>query len=137
MVPRWSRAFRTFIMQSMKDRASISVIVRTFDRNRFLREALESLAQQSRHDFEAVVVDMNRSRASSVLDAFRQTLPGLVHLQVGKLLNGPSATNLGIRNASSDKIAILDDDNLYDRSHIESLVEGLEGTGADLVYTGV
>src|ERR1044071_2104805 len=110
--PRWSRAFRTFIMQSMKDRPSISVIVRTFDRKQFLHEALESLVQQTRQDFEVVVVDMNRSSASSGLDAFRKTLPGLVHLQAGKLLNGPSATNLGIRNANSDKIAILDDDNL-------------------------
>ncbi len=121
----------------MRNDASISVIIRTFDRNQFLREALESLVHQSRQDFEVVVVDMNRSSATEVLHSFQQTLPRLIHLQVGKLLNGPSATNLGIRHANSDKIALLDDDNLYDPTHLEVLVDGLQRTGADLIYTGV
>src|SRR5438105_3338751 len=121
----------------MRSDVSISVIVRTLDRNQFLREALESLVHQSRQDFEVVVVDMNRSSATVVLQAFHETLPRLIHLRVGKLLNGPSATNLGIRNANSDKIAVLDDDNLYDRTHVGVLIHGLERTGADLAYTGV
>ena len=121
----------------MRNDASISVIIRTFDRHQFLREALESLVHQSRSDFEVLVVDMNQSSATEVLHPFHETLSQLIHLRVGKLLNGPSATNLGIRNASSDKIAVLDDDNLYDRTHVGVLIDGLERTGADLVYTGV
>src|SRR5437660_7531382 len=121
----------------MRNDASISVIIRTFDRKQFLREALESLVHQSRRDFEVVVVDMNQSSATEVLKSFYQTLPRLIHLHVGKLLNGPSATNFGIRNANADKIAVLDDDNVFDPTHIEVLVDGLQRTGADLVYTGV
>ena len=121
----------------MKSGASISVILRTFDRNEQLAEALESLAEQTCRDFEVVVVDMNKSSVSPVLESFHKRLPQVRHLPIGKLLSGPEATNQGICHAAADKIAILDDDNLYDPTHLEVLVEGLERTQADLVYTGV
>src|SRR5712692_6999175 len=116
---------------------SISIVIRTFGRNRLLGEALQSLVEQTRQDFEVVVVDMNTRAATDVIEQFRHTLPRAVHLHVGKLLNRPAATNLGIRRATSDKITVLDDDNLYHPRQVEILVDGLEQTGADLVYTGV
>ena len=116
--------------------ASISVIVRTVDRSRLLAEALESLARQTNRHFEAVVVDMGNGTAGSVLDGVRPRLPHAQHLLVGRLLLRPDALNYGIRRATADKIAILDDDNLFDPNHLQVLIDGLERTGADLVYTG-
>ena len=121
----------------MRGGASISVILRTLDRNERLGEALESLVCQTRRDFEVVVVDMSRGGgAAPVLERFRERLPRVRHLPVGKPLSRGEALNRGIRAACADKIAILDDDNLYDPTHLEVLVGGLERTGADLVYTG-
>src|SRR5438270_6487491 len=117
--------------------ASISVILRTLDRNEQLCEALESLAGQTRRDFEVVVVDMNEGGVAPLLERFRGRLPRVRHLPVGRPLAAPEATNRGIRHAAAEKIAILDDDNLYDPTHLEVLSDGLERTGADLVYTGV
>jgi glycosyltransferase involved in cell wall biosynthesis len=121
----------------MRQGASISVIVRTLERNEQLREALESLARQTRRDFEVVVVDMNRDGVAPILAEFGGRLPRVRHLHVGKPLPGPEATNRGIQAAAADKIAILDDDNLYDPTHLGVLSDGLERTRADLVYTGV
>lgn len=121
----------------MEQGASISVIIRTLDRNEQLGEALESLASQTRRDFEVIVVDMNKGSVAPILESFRKRLPQVRHLPVGRPIVGPEATNRGIRHAAADKIAILDDDNLYDPTHLEVLSEGLERTRADLVYTGV
>lgn len=121
----------------MRSNVSISVIIRTINRGHRLREALESLAHQTQRNFEAVIVDMSGGHVVSIVEDYYERLPQIQHLQIGKPLCRSEALNQGIRNAVADKIAILDDDNLYDPTHLEILVTGLEQTGADLVYTGV
>jgi hypothetical protein len=116
---------------------SISVVIRTIDRPDRLGEALDSLARQTRRDFEAVIVDMSGGAAADVVGRHAARFARLQHRLVGRRLSCPEALNEGIRHAAADRIAILDDDNLYDPTHVAALVEGLERTEADLVYTGV
>jgi FkbM family methyltransferase len=115
---------------------AISVIIRTVNRGDRLREALESLANQTLRNFEAVVVDMSGGEAVVVLDDYQNRLH-IQHLKIGKPLSRAEALNHGILHAAADKIAILDDDNLYSPTHLEIMVKGLEQIQADLVYTGV
>ena len=116
----------------------LSVIVRTVERVDRLREALESLAAQSRRDFEVVVVDMSRGKASSVIKDLKRRVPALVHVRMRwRVLSRPAALNAGIKRASGQYIAILDDDNCWEPSHTESILAAVEKSGADLVYTGV
>src|SRR5947199_3801888 len=110
---------------------SISIIIRTVDRTEFLREAMQSLANQTRQAFEVVVVDMSKGTANEVITQLSEKLPSLVHLRPGKLLNRPAASNFGIRHATADRITILDDDNLFDPNQVAILVRGLEETSAD------
>ena len=98
---------------------------------------MQSLANQTRQDFEVVVVDMSNGAADEVIAQFSARLPSVLHVRPEGLLNRPAASNFGIRHATADKITILDDDNLFDPNQVEILVRGLEETGADLVYTGV
>jgi glycosyltransferase involved in cell wall biosynthesis len=116
---------------------SISIIIRTVDRTALLREAMQSLANQTRQDFEVVIVDMSNGAAHEVIAQFSERLSLVLHPQPEQLLNRPAASNFGIRYATADKITILDDDNLFDPNQVEILVRGLEETSADLVYTGV
>ena len=63
----------------MRQGASISVIVRTLDRDEQLREALESLARQTRRDFEVVVVDMNRAGVAPLLESLGLPWDGILN----------------------------------------------------------
>ncbi|HEV8583188.1 MAG TPA: glycosyltransferase [Thermoanaerobaculia bacterium] len=121
----------------MSEPPSISVIVRTCGQSARLAEALDSLANQTRRDFEAVVVDMSQGRSAEVLDRATHRLPKLRRLVQIRPLSRPVALNVGIAAAEAPRIGILDEDNLYDPEHLERLVSGLEATGADYVYTGV
>jgi glycosyltransferase involved in cell wall biosynthesis len=114
---------------------AISVIVRTIGKPERLAEALGSLVQQTRRDFEAVVVDMSGGANDAVLTAFASQL----RLRVVKTARTPRprALNLGIAAASAPVIAILDDDNLYDREQLATFLDGLAATRADYVYCGV
>jgi glycosyltransferase involved in cell wall biosynthesis len=114
---------------------AISVIVRTLGSPR-LGEALESLARQTRRDFEVILVDMSGGRAAPSLARSRTVLPAVQSVVFERPIPRPAALNAGIRAARAERIGILDDDNLYDPPHLDRLLAGLE-EGADYVYTGV
>ncbi len=114
----------------------LSVIVRTAGRNQRLAECLDSLTQQTRVDFQVVIVDMSDGSAAEVVQRFSSL--DILHLETGgKLLPRPVALNHGIRLASGKFIAILDDDNLWLPRQVRNLVHLFQNNGADLVYTGV
>lgn len=112
------------------------MIVRTLGSSR-LREAVESLKHQTLRDFEVVVVDMSKVGAAHIMEDFRDCLPTIRNVRIGRPLSRADALNQGIRNSSAASIAILDEDNVYDPEHLETLVRGLNENGVDLVYTGV
>lgn len=114
---------------------AISVVIRTIGKPERLREALASLAQQTRRDFEAVVVDMSGGANDAVLAEFTSQL----QLRVVKTrrLSRPRALNAGIVAASAPVISVLDDDNLYDSTQVATFLDGLQATRADYVYCGV
>lgn len=80
---------------------------------------------------------MSGGRAGAVLDRLGPRLPALRHLEIGGPRGRARALNVGIAAARAPRIALLDEDNLYDPPHLARLVDGLESTGADYVYTGV
>ena len=115
---------------------TISVVVRTLGSVR-LGDALGSLAAQTRRDFEVVVVDMSDGRIEELLDRFATRLPYVRRVAPAGRRTRPAALNVGVRAARAPLLAVLDEDNLYDPDHVETLVGGLEKSGADYVYTGV
>jgi len=115
---------------------AISVVVRTLGSVR-LGDALESLEVQTRRDFEVLVVDMSNGRIDELLERFASRLPSLRRITPAGRHTRPAALNAGVRAARAPLLAVLDDDNLYDPGHLETLVGGLEKSGADYVYTGV
>ena len=117
-------------------KAGISVIVRTLGTPQ-LADALESLAGQTRRDFELVFVDMSDGRAERTLCQVASRLPAVRVLSLKKPVSRPRALNLGIAASGSPRIGILDEDNIYDPPHLDRLIGGLEESGADYVYTGV
>lgn len=102
-----------------------------------LSEALESLARQTRRDFDTVVVDMSRGAVDALIAAHAPRLSHLIHLSVGRRLNRSAALNYGIAHTEAPFISVLDDDNLYGPNQVATLTNGLAASGADLVYTPV
>jgi glycosyltransferase involved in cell wall biosynthesis len=115
---------------------SVSVIIRTLGNSDRIGDALESLARQSRNDFEVVILDMSAGSVEPLLGRFSSRL-NLHHLKVGRPLTRPVALNIGVIEASAPMIAILDEDDLYDPAYLELMIAGLESSRADYVYCGV
>ncbi|CAN5650899.1 glycosyltransferase family A protein [soil metagenome] len=107
-----------------------TVVVATYDRPALLRQALDSIADQTVRDFECIVVDDGSFSAAPVLpedDRFR-----LIELPSNQGL--PHAWNLGATEASGAALTFLDDDDLWTPGRLEHAVQGLKR--ADVAICG-
>ena len=99
---------------------SISVIVVTLNRAESLQEALRSLIRQERQPDEVIVVDNGSTdNTKEVVLNFKDKLNIKYVYEVQSGI--PYARNAGIRNATKDIIAFIDDDCVADRNWLKYL----------------
>jgi glycosyltransferase involved in cell wall biosynthesis len=113
----------------------VSVIIPTYNRAGYLREALDSVFNQSLLPWEVIVVDDGSTddtrqviqNASMPVRYFEQAHCGVA-----------SARNLGLENATGDLVAWLDSDDLWEVDFLETVVSFLaQDETLDGVYTGI
>ncbi|MFA5336437.1 MAG: glycosyltransferase family A protein [Candidatus Omnitrophota bacterium] len=113
--------------------AKISVVIPTYNREEYLKAAVESVLAQTYGDFEVIVVDDGSTdgtarAASSFGPKVRYILQK--NSQVG------AARNNGIRNSTGEYIALLDSDDMWSPEHLETCLEAAESAGAGVAYSG-
>ncbi len=118
--------------QDRKEHLSLSVVVCTYDPENYhnLKEALDSLIEQSRKPDEIiVVVDGERIISNRVLADYagQESIRTLI---TEKGLSITQARNAGIKAATADIIAFTDDDVVADRNWGASLIKTYQETGA-------
>ncbi len=110
-----------------------SVIIPTFNRLAFLREAIESVFAQSCQDFELIVVDDGST------DGTRAYLAGLGERvrYLHQKNSGPSAArNRGISEAKGVYLAFLDSDDLWQKDKLQAQISVMEADPrAQICYT--
>ena len=103
----------------------ISVVVSYYDRREFLSEALASIALQTFKDIEVILV----SDAGPPVEA-----PSWVRVVHRSVRGGVAAVrNTGIASSRGHRIAYLDDDDLWEPTHLQRLSAALDA-GAPLAY---
>ena len=89
---------------------TVSVIIPTYNRADFLKEAIESVLAQTFRDVELLVIDDGSTdRTRDVLDGYGARLRPIFQANRGV----SSARNAGIRAAQGRYIALLDSDDLW------------------------
>jgi glycosyltransferase involved in cell wall biosynthesis len=108
----------------------VSVIITTFNRRRFLEEALQSVLSQDYQEREVIVIDDGST------DASWEAADGLPVRYEWKENGGvSSARNLGIRAARGDHIAFLDVDDLWRKEKLSVQMAAMEAGGYGISYT--
>ena len=88
----------------------ISVVLPTYDRERTLRRAINSVLGQSHREFELIVVDdASTDGTSKLVDSIRD--PRLHYLRLSRNRGAAGARNAGIEVATGDWIAFQDSDD--------------------------
>lgn len=109
----------------------VSVIIRTKDRPELLMEALESLGASSYRRFEVLIV--NDGGAPPLLPAELSLQARTIDLPEN--LGRAGAANAGLEAANGDYVSFLDDDDLVDPEHLETLVGLVSAAGVRVAYS--
>lgn len=114
----------------------ISVIVPVYNVEDYLDACLQSLADQSFTDFEAVCV--NDGSPDGSRDILARWAEKDARFKIVDKVNGglSSARNAGIEAASSDIVCFLDSDDRFEPRACARIVEAFDATGADVVTFG-
>ncbi len=107
---------------------NISVIIPTYNRFKFLQRALKSVYSQTHKPSEVIIIDDGSNdetpkiQTSVILNSIQNL--GIKTKYIFQKNGGvSSARNLGIKNASSDWIAFLDSDDIWEKSKLQKQVE--------------
>ncbi|HEY2387433.1 MAG TPA: glycosyltransferase [Candidatus Binatia bacterium] len=112
----------------------VSVIVPTLDRPETLREAIESILQQTYRDFEIIVVNDGGADVAALVQSL-DTEGRISYVRHPANRNLAAARNSGIGVARGKYIAYLDDDDRFYPEHLETLVAFLEQGSHRAAYT--
>jgi glycosyltransferase involved in cell wall biosynthesis len=107
---------------STATRPRISVVIVTRNRASDLSNCLASLAMQTLPPDELVIVDnASTDRTTDVVRSFRRTVSFPVRMVTASRTGFPVIYNVGLRAASHDWIAFIDDDCLAERQWMEHM----------------
>ena len=104
----------------------VSIIIRTKDRELFLKRALESISKQEYKDLEAIIV--NSSETPLQLEPSMVPYPVRILEKNGEVTLA-KAINRGILEAKGDWITLLDDDDTWERDYLKKHLDYLDSHG--------
>jgi glycosyltransferase involved in cell wall biosynthesis len=117
---------------------TVSVIIPTYNRAHLVGRAIQSVLDQTYHDFELIVVDDASTDATE--EAVRNfNDPRIRYIRHEHNRGGSAARNTGIGAAHGEYIAFLDSDDEWFPTKLERQIRVALGSGESvgLVYTGI
>ena len=122
-------------MDTLPDNPLVSIIVRTKDRPKLLKNALRSIAAQSYRPREVVLVndggcDLDIEEIKGILGDI-----SLNYIRLEQNTGRAHAGNVGVENAKGKYVGFLDDDDEFYPEHIETLITFLEQSDYKVAYT--
>jgi GT2 family glycosyltransferase len=126
-------AFRSRREEPRRATPLVSILIRTVDRTAWLRQALESVANQTWPNVEAIVIEDGPPKSQAVVESFGDRL--VVRYRATGAKGGRArAGNLALAEARGEWLNFLDDDDALFADHVEVLMDAMERTGAKGAY---
>lgn len=105
----------------------VSIVLPTYNGEKYLRQSIESILSQSYKNLELILVnDCSSDSTQSIISEYAKQdkrLTSIINSQNQKL---PKSLNIGFREAKGEYWTWTSDDNYYQRSAIEEMVDYLE-----------
>jgi glycosyltransferase involved in cell wall biosynthesis len=114
----------------------ISVIMLTYNREQLVGRAVESILNQTFHDFELIIVDNGSTdRSGEICDRYaaKDRRVRVIHRARGNIGSG---RNTGLNTAKGEYIAFIDDDDWVEPDYLEFLHNLAVENNADIAICG-
>ena len=118
-------SFRSKREDPRRDPSLVSILIRTVGRGAWLRQALESVAQQTWPNIEAIVIEDGPQTSQAIVDEFRRRLV-VRYRATGEKVGRAHAGNLALAEARGEWLNFLDDDDVFFADHVEVLMDAAE-----------
>ncbi len=112
------------LLKNVQISERLTVVLLSYNRRDLLEKSIESCFNQTRHDFDLIVVDNGST------DGAREYIQKLQHneIRIKKILNkenlgAPSSELIGVENSDTKWITYLCDDDQYESNFVESFYE--------------
>lgn len=119
-------------------RPLVSIILPTFNRVKFLREAVDSVFAQTFHDWQLLIADDGSDDPE--MQAFLRALDGVSRVRLLRLAhtgNPAAVRNIALREATAHYIALLDSDDIWMPKKLELQIASMRSRPArQWSYTG-
>jgi len=99
----------------------VSVIIRTANRENYLKDCLKSLYVQTYKNFEVIIVNDGHC-LKNLLETSEYLPENIKYIKTPRINNRSSSANTGLKNTTGDLVCFLDDDDIFYSHHIQTLV---------------
>ena len=114
----------------------VSIILPTYNGQAYIEEAITSILNQTFEDFELIVVDdCSTDHTPGLLESFRLQDSRIKIITNKQNLKLPASLNVGHRMAKGEYLTWTSDDNTLHDNFLERLVNVLETSSEDVVYS--
>ncbi|MBF0226596.1 MAG: glycosyltransferase family 2 protein [Desulfobacterales bacterium] len=111
----------------------VSVLVRTVGKKLLLKQALQSIANQTYPNIEIIIVEDGNKSVNDVIEDFKNLK--ISYYSTGKKVERCISGNLAMEKAIGDYFIFLDDDDLFYADHIEQLVSAVLKNNTKIAYS--
>lgn len=104
-----------------------SVIIPTFNRAHFLKNAVRSVVEQDYPDIEIIIVDdRSTDNTVQVVNDLKKEYPSVVYRPSDRSQGPSGARNAGLAVATGEYVSFLDSDDVWLKDHLASGIDILE-----------
>lgn len=114
----------------------VSVIIPVYNVSPYLRECLDSAIHQTYHNLEILVIDDGSTDDSGRICDEYPAMDSRVQVFHQENRGLSAARNVGLDHMTGNLVAFLDSDDAYHPDMIESMVDAMTQSGADMVVCG-
>ena len=112
----------------------VSIIISVYNTEKYLRQCLESVINQTFKDFEVIIInDCSPDNSYKIIEEFRQKDNRIIVINSEKNLGLGFCRNQGLKISKGKYITFIDSDDWVKSNYIEILYNNIKQHGADFV----